>query len=506
MGNKRQVTVGEGTRQPPVYDSYGRLSKVPETGELEKIDVQHADNRKVIERRGGVLGIELSDGLSAWNSRVRRPGWERLLERVESGESDGIVVWHTDRLFRQPRDLETLIELGERGFRVASAHGERDLADPDDRFILRIEVVHAARSSDDTSRRIKRRFETQRAKGIPHHRGRTFGFPGIETVPSGTGGERLPVSVELVAREVQALRDGAEALLSGGSLGGLVRQWNTAGLLTPMGNEWILNSLRETFKRATLAGRVEHDGELVGRMDGTPILDEKTFLRLRALFAGRKRGRAPGQRYVGSGILRCGVCFKPMSGRSGQGTYSDGSRRAQYMCNKQNRGCGAVYVDGAAADAHLQAFTITRWSDPEFAAAVSAAHSEVSERLKQVNTEINAIKGLQAALMQRVGKRQITMLEFDIANEPLANDLAPLLAERDSLSGGNPESPVTVMTAEAVAVKWANSTVIDRRAMVRTALEGRRLVVYPGTGGGRKVFDRNRIRPINPQIGTTPES
>lgn len=157
MNAKRNVTAGQRGDRPPVLDSYGRLSRVPETGELEKVEVQWADNRAVIERVGAVIGEELQDGLSAWKRGVRRPGWERLLARVESGESDGIVVWHTDRLFRQPRDLEKLIELGERGFKVYSARGERDLADPDDRFILRIEVAHAARSSDDTSRRIKRR-------------------------------------------------------------------------------------------------------------------------------------------------------------------------------------------------------------------------------------------------------------------------------------------------------------------------------------------------------------
>ncbi len=91
----------------------------------------------MIDRVGAVLGEELKDGLSAWKRTVRRPGWEALLERVESGASDGIVVWHTDRLFRQPRDLEKLIELGERSFKVFSAHGERDLADSDDRQVGR---------------------------------------------------------------------------------------------------------------------------------------------------------------------------------------------------------------------------------------------------------------------------------------------------------------------------------------------------------------------------------
>jgi site-specific DNA recombinase len=53
-------------------------------------------------------------------------------------------VWHVDRLFRQPRDLERLIDLADAGFRVISSHGSRDLSNPDDRYILRIEVAHAA--------------------------------------------------------------------------------------------------------------------------------------------------------------------------------------------------------------------------------------------------------------------------------------------------------------------------------------------------------------------------
>ncbi len=183
------VTAGEAVRRP-VYDSYARLSRVPETGELEKIETQHADNHKVIDRLGGVLGLDLDDGMSAWRKGAKRPDWERLLERLESGESDGVCVWHVDRLFRQPKDLERLIELGDSGYQVASAHGARDLADPNDRFILRIEVAHAARSSDDTQRRTKRRFDVLRRKGVPHPGARSFGFPGWERRAPGRSGSR----------------------------------------------------------------------------------------------------------------------------------------------------------------------------------------------------------------------------------------------------------------------------------------------------------------------------
>jgi hypothetical protein len=124
-----------------VFDSYGRLSWNPTTRELEKIETQHADNKKTIKRHGGVLGEPLDDGVTAWKTGVRRPGFETLLERAGTGASQGIAVWHVDRLFRQPRDLERLIDLADSGFRVIISHGTRDLSNPDDRFILRIEVV-----------------------------------------------------------------------------------------------------------------------------------------------------------------------------------------------------------------------------------------------------------------------------------------------------------------------------------------------------------------------------
>jgi hypothetical protein len=120
MSSSEDISAGQTDRQP-VYDSYARLSRMPETGELEKIETQHADNHQVIKRSGGVLGLDLDDGMSAWRKGARRADWEHLLSRLESGESDGVCVWHVDRLFRQPKDLERLIELGDSGYKVVRA-------------------------------------------------------------------------------------------------------------------------------------------------------------------------------------------------------------------------------------------------------------------------------------------------------------------------------------------------------------------------------------------------
>lgn len=91
-------------------------------------------------------------------------------------------------------------------------------------------------------------------------------------------------------------------ILTGVSINEVTRRWNNAeGLRTAAGREWVHVSVREALKRPTLGGAIEHDGKPVGKLDGEPILDQRTFERLRALFAGRKRGRVVGERYVGTG-------------------------------------------------------------------------------------------------------------------------------------------------------------------------------------------------------------
>jgi DNA invertase Pin-like site-specific DNA recombinase len=342
-----------------VLDSYGRLSKNPNTGEFEKIETQWADNREVIDRLGGVLGVELEDGLSAWRKGVRRPGWEKLLERVQSGASNGIVVWHTDRLFRQPRDLEKLIDLADKGFLVASAHGSRDLSDPDDRFILRIEVAQSAKESDDKSRRVRRRFATFREQGMGHIGGpRRFGWPGRDLTWTPSEGEtdedRPMVSDALVQRERRAIAEATETVLSGVSDAVVAREWNEQGLLTAEGNTWVRLTVKSVLLRPTNAGLVEHEGALVATMPGEPIVDPTRFELLRTKYAARRKGRVAGEvgpGYIGTGIMRCGEpgCGAKLSARNGDGFYRNLAWAPRVACALQD----ALEMTDAAFAAHL---------------------------------------------------------------------------------------------------------------------------------------------------------
>ncbi|MHB9860189.1 hypothetical protein [Streptomyces sp. YIM S03343] len=69
---------------------------------------------------------------------------------------------------RQPRGIEELLQVSDD--HAITLHGEanrRDLSDPDDRSILRIEVAHACRSSEGTSRQLKSAMQDRAREGRP---------------------------------------------------------------------------------------------------------------------------------------------------------------------------------------------------------------------------------------------------------------------------------------------------------------------------------------------------
>src|SRR5258708_5843681 len=93
----------------------------------EGVARQDDDVRALAERLGWTIGdmitendvsafkrkrVRLSDGTEAM--RVVREGFAKLLEMIVSGEADGLIVYDLDRLARDMRDLEDLIDAVER--------------------------------------------------------------------------------------------------------------------------------------------------------------------------------------------------------------------------------------------------------------------------------------------------------------------------------------------------------------------------------------------------------
>ena len=83
---------------------YARISSDRE-GDNLAIGRQLADCEALAGATGWTMVERYVDSdLSAWGGK-RRPEYRRLLEEIEAGLIDALVVYHADRLHRHPQEL-----------------------------------------------------------------------------------------------------------------------------------------------------------------------------------------------------------------------------------------------------------------------------------------------------------------------------------------------------------------------------------------------------------------
>jgi DNA invertase Pin-like site-specific DNA recombinase len=323
---------------------YCRIS-LARLGDTVKVDEQELVCRRLAHARNWSVSPEhvyVDNSVSAWKHTVRRKGWEAMLEAITRGEIDAIVVYHGDRLIRQPWDLEVLLRLAQAGTLLASPTGERDLGNPEDQFVLRIEAAVAKREVDNTSRRMRAKFDRLAEQGITRlggRGGRAYGFE-----PDGL---RVRDADAVVIREV------AGRVLAGEPMGAIVRDLNQRGVTTVTGAPWTHGSLKKVLTKPRMAGLLSHRGVIVGEAAWPAILDRETWEAVGAVL-DRKAATfdyaSNARRYLLSGIARCGPCQQPVAIRmNSRGKQLTGYGCITPGCRKTHRAMHHLdeYVIGA---------------------------------------------------------------------------------------------------------------------------------------------------------------
>jgi site-specific DNA recombinase len=363
------------------------------TGELRLSEKGITRQREDILAKAGQLGAEICEwytendttafkkkrvvlpsGRSVW--RVYRPEFRRMLADYEDGKIDGIIFYDIDRLARQPRDLEDLIDLAEHYKRpVETVTGNIDLRTSNGRAMARVLVAMANKSSEDTSRRVARAWLQSAQEGQGNRwvgRRRRFGWRSDGTVNDA---------------EAQVIRDGARRFLAGESWNGVVRAFQGSGHAPVKARAWTAVSVQQILLNPSAAGIAVYNGSLrkenqegqfrympsdpagtalrdaagsylMGQWQG--ILSVAEWEAIVAEAAGRRKGTAASARgtrkYLLSGLLRCGnvredgsICNRSMAGFVQH--RKNGYVRHAYRCpGKGQGGCGGIERNMAKLD------------------------------------------------------------------------------------------------------------------------------------------------------------
>jgi len=271
--------------------------------------------------------IYIDNGASAWQRNRKRPGWDELIKAAKRGEIKHIVCYHPDRLMRQPFDLEELLSISdEYGITLYGRVNARDLQNPDDRYALRIEIAHARRSSDDTSRRIKDKKHELAESGI-YGGARPYGYTanGMKIIP-----EEAKVVREIFARLINGEKPYAIAV-----------DLNRRGITTAKGGNWTEATIRRQLRCKHVAGINVFRGEEIGIGKWPAIIARpewefaQELLAFRSSAAQKERDAGKRRTYILRGLVICGKCGTTMAGCSGS-LYrcSRSTRQDQKKCSR----------------------------------------------------------------------------------------------------------------------------------------------------------------------------
>jgi site-specific DNA recombinase len=487
----------------PVIDVYARISRAV-NGETIKTDYQVEVCSEELTERGALVGKVFTDpSLSAWQRDVVRPDWVKLMDRLESGQSDGVMFYDVTRFSRKIGEGERLVEAAERGMQVWSLTGEYDLSTADGRRHFREDMVSAASESDKMSERIKHGKVRRARRGRLSGGGRGYGMPGLAPKPEGwqDGDPREMVRAEQVAAERAVIAECCRRILGGETVSSVAGDLDRRGLRTVNGYRWTRDGLRQMLDRPAIAGLLARHGTVVGRLAGIePIITAEEWERLSAILAGRPLGRPLAEVHLLTNTMACGTCGHLMKGttRRNLPPYPDGSPVRDVRCRKDPNhfGCGKNSIDAAAAEAVVAEAVKRRLGDPRRADRLAARLAVVRDERTRLDTEIAALE----AAADNLAAKTVTwgVDRVDKALEPILAKLQKLRAERDAL-----DVPDDRHAAMHDAVReWDEAQragdVAALRAMVRRAFPN--LTLKPASARGdrspaRFLWDGPRPRP-----------
>nr|WP_245994684.1 recombinase family protein [Nocardioides immobilis] len=453
---------------------YARISSDPAETRAG-VDRQRRDCRAEADRLGWPVAEEYVDNdVSAYSGKPR-PEYQRLLADIDAGAIDAVVVWHQDRLHRQPIELEEFFQITDRAgvsSNVRSVTGNADFGTGDGILVARIMGAVAANESASKSRRIRRKKEELAAAGLPVTGGRRpFGYT------------RDQLHIEPV--EADIVRDLVRRFLAGDSVKSLTQWLADTDVPTTGGGEWRTTTVRQILTSPRIAGLMEHRGQVVGPAAWPAIVTEDEHRRIVAAFSTRKRsGRRSPQRYLLSGgLLRCGKC-----GARLYSTPRDGRRRYGCLKGPDHGGCGRLFITAEPLEVLVSDSVLYRLDTPELTLAINA-QAEADDRAREVADVIEATQNRMDELAQMYALGEVSRREFVSMRASIVQQQQGAERRLASLTRTDALASLST-TGQSIRETWHELNLARQQAIITALVTA--VTIGPGTPGARGL-DPSRV-------------
>lgn len=481
----------------------GRITK-EEAAEEEKkaIIKQKEDLRFLAERHSRSVVWYEDHRLSAFKRNVKRTDFLRMLADLKAERIVGVLAYDIDRFARQPRDLEKYIDVyedfAEKNKKLVfdTLSGQNfDLATSDGRFSARLFVSIANKSSEDTSRRIKRDNKFRAEKGRYHGGNVPYGWLEEDR-------DKLdPVAADVVNTAM-------DMYIAGDKNATITKFFLDKGVVnTVTGKPYTWAGVKTIILRPRNAGIRIYLGEVQYDAEGEYVMgpwnslcEVKKYEAVMGAKAEREKQQPRNYtqydqkvrvKYFLSRICRCGKCGYPMVGKPVwvRGKKTDSF---SYHCNKSStspEACGGVGVTGPRVDELIKKLI---WSVVEKSSQEKKIPEKVSSdwtpekeaRLAVVEQEIKELKALWH-------EKKVSAVNYVTTLDELETEKKDLRA----LRAYSAPAAVRAVTPELLRAGWEGMSVERQRVVIRSILKA--VIVHPARDGKKGgAFDRARIEPV----------
>jgi site-specific DNA recombinase len=420
--------------------------------------------------------------------RVVRPGFREVLDDITTGRVNGLLAEDLDRIVRDPRDLEDLLDAcAMTGASARSLSGSLTLTSGGteaEKSMARVLVAMANKASADTARRVAAGRERHWGESYPGGV-RPFGY--IAATDTAAHHRTLLI----VPDEAAVIRRAAADILDRGlSLKAVLRWLRDDSVATVRGGQWNGRLLKQVITKPAVAGLAAYRGQLKPA-PWPAILERDVWERLCERLAANE---APGgastsnePRYLLTGIARCGVCGDGTTVKSnGSGTLRP-RPEAGRVTGQQGYQCSK------AAHLHRNMVRV----DAIVEAAVIGYLDYAKQALKPPTRKGIDVSKLRAEAA-RLRERKTAQMRMHAYGELTDDELtAGLRAIRDRLSvvdaqihASSEADPIPEFRDRPAEVAWKSLELPRKRAVIRLLMD---VTLMPPAKRGR-VFDRDSVK------------
>lgn len=389
------------------YFIYARKSQESDEKQIQSID----DQVLTMDGIGKSYKLNIIDTITESKSARKphgRPEFEKMIERIGDGEAQGILVWKTDRLFRNPVDSGTIQWLLQTEVIKSIRTPDREYLPEDNVLVLSVESGMATQYLRDLSKNVKRGLKSKLSKGWAPITA-PLGYLNTKTEIRGANYivkdlERFPL-----------IRKAWDLMLTGNCTppqilqklnnewGFRTRQWKKRG-----GKPMSRSTIYRIFTNQFYTGQIPYKGKLYKGNHGSMVTLEE-FDKVQFLLGRKGKPRQNRYEYPFNGAIHCGECggfisatFKEKiiktTGKLKNYTlyYCTGARRS-HLCSQRHY-TNADIIE-RQVESEIQRFTILpEFKDWALATLSERSDKEINNRTKIYEMQQNTLNATQKKL------------------------------------------------------------------------------------------------------------